>query len=149
MRFSAQSHLRRPADFARARQSGRRHFGGTFTLWVAPQATVLPTGSRIGVVASRAAVGNAVHRNRAKRRMREVFRAHQNLVPPGYDLVMVARSSLNRVDLTEVAQRFRQACETLFRIRSPAAGVGSITSTAPASSAAPPTPPPAASAPKP
>lgn len=137
MRLSAQSHLRRPADFARARQSGRRHFGGTFTLWVAPQPIVLPTGSRIGVVASRAAVGNAVHRNRAKRRMREVFRAHQTLVPPGYDLVMVARSSINRVDLTEVAQRFRQACETLFRVK------------APSPSAAPSSPPPVASAPPP
>lgn len=141
MRFSAQSHLRRPVDFARARQSGRRHFGGTFTLWAAPQPTVLPTGSRIGVVASRAAVGNAVQRNRAKRRMREVFRAHQTLVPPGFDLVMVARSSLNRVDLTEVSQRFRQACETLFRVKAPAS-----VQTAPG---APPPAPPSAAAPTP
>ncbi|HSI08608.1 MAG TPA: ribonuclease P protein component [Rariglobus sp.] len=73
-----------------------------------------PIPSRVGVVASRSAVGNAVQRARAKRRLREVFRAQQTLVPVGYDLLLVARSSLNRLEYREIEQRFVTACRKIF-----------------------------------
>ena len=38
--------------------------------------------ARRPLVASRAAVGEAVARNRARRRLRELFRRHQQEVPP-------------------------------------------------------------------
>lgn len=47
--------------------------------------------ARLGVVASRK-VGNAVARNRAKRLVREVFRRHPELFPPGIDVAMVIRA---------------------------------------------------------
>lgn len=114
MRFRAETHLRRPAEFSHVRQIGRRHFGGAFTLWVAPRPDASPPGPRIGFVASRSAVGNAVQRNRAKRRMREIFRHHQALVAPDHDLVMVARSSINRLDYAAIERKFVQACALLF-----------------------------------
>ena len=114
MRFRAENHLRRPAEFAHVRQTGRRHFGGAFTLLVAPRPDPAVAGPRVGVVASRAAVGNAVQRNRAKRRMRELFRHHQTAVPPAFDLVMIARSSINRLDYAQIEQRFVHACAVLF-----------------------------------
>jgi ribonuclease P protein component len=70
--------------------------------------------SRVGVVASRSAVGNAVQRARAKRRLREVFRHQQALVPTGYDLLLVARSALNRLEYREIEQRFVTACRKIF-----------------------------------
>lgn len=73
-----------------------------------------PIPSRVGVVASRSAVGNAVQRARAKRRLREVFRHQQALVPAGYDLLLVARSSLNRLEYREIEQRFVTACRKIF-----------------------------------
>ncbi|MCS6243887.1 MAG: ribonuclease P protein component [Opitutus sp.] len=76
--------------------------------------TCKPTPARLGVVASRSAVGNSPQRARAKRRLREVFRAHQELVPPGYDLLLVARSSLNRLEYCEVERRFVEACRKIF-----------------------------------
>lgn len=77
------------ADFLRAAQ-GRRQGTGGFLL----QARERGDGSdltRIGFTASKK-VGNAVMRNLAKRRMREL--AREILVPngrPGWDYVMVAR----------------------------------------------------------
>lgn len=118
MRFRAVQHLRRQSDFRAVREQGRRHDCGSFTLWwLRREATAGQTEapiSRLGVVASTAAVGAAVRRNRAKRRLREVFRAHQDLVPAGCDLLLVARASLNQLAYREVEQRFMAACHKLF-----------------------------------
>ena len=79
---------------------------------ILPEAKVAP--ARLGVVASRSAVGNAIQRARAKRRLREVFRAHQTRVPAGYDLLLVARGALNRLEYPEVERRFVEACRKIF-----------------------------------
>jgi ribonuclease P protein component len=142
MRFRAEQHLRRQLDFQHVRTHGRRSDCGAFMLWYCRQSTPEPSSpvppnvgepqvaitaaedsapkelkdipARIGVVASRSAVGNSPQRARAKRRLREVFRAHQKLVPPGYDLLLVARSSLNRLEYCEVERRFVEACRKIF-----------------------------------
>lgn len=138
MRFRAEQHLRRQLDFQHVRTHGRRHDCGAFMLWYARQAAPVPAPAsgpgavtpvsdgaasppsiekktaRLGVVASRSAVGNAVQRARAKRRLREVFRHHQQCVPAGYDLLLVARGSLNRLEYREIEQRFLDACRKVF-----------------------------------
>ncbi len=111
MRFRAGQHLRRNADFRAVREQGRRLDCGAFLLtWRVRPAGSPAAPARVGVVASRAAVGDAVHRNRAKRRLREIYRRHQTLVPPGFDLVLTARPALLRLEFPEVAQRFAHAC---------------------------------------
>jgi ribonuclease P protein component len=111
MHLRAGQRLRRNADFGSVRERGRRLDCGAFLLTWAPRPGSMPaTVSRVGVVASRASVGNAVHRNRAKRRLRTIFRKHQALVPPGLDLVLTARAALLRLDFAEVEQRFTAAC---------------------------------------
>jgi ribonuclease P protein component len=72
---------------------------------------------RVGVVASTAAVGNAVCRNRAKRRLRAIFRNHQDLVPNNVDLLLVARNSLNRLEYAELERRFVDTCRRLFALK--------------------------------
>lgn len=133
MRFRAEQHLRRQLDFQHVRTHGRRSDCGAFMLWYARQSPQAPSAqvttnspqaataaslkvlpARVGVVASRSAVGNAPQRARAKRRLREVFRAHQTSVPAGYDLLLVARSSLNRLEYCEVERRFAEACRKIF-----------------------------------
>lgn len=114
MRLRAGQHLRRNADFGAVREQGRRTDCGAFLLtWRQRPATEPATPARVGVVASRAAVGDAVHRNRAKRRLREIYRKHQQLVPPGLDLVLTARAALLRLEFSDVEQRFVQACRKL------------------------------------
>lgn len=116
MQFRAEQRLRRQPDFRHVRERGRRHDCGAFSLWVVRRASGSDAyaGPRVGVVASRVAVGDAVRRNRAKRRMRELFRRHQTLVPPGHDLLIVARSALNRLEYAEIERRFVDACRKLF-----------------------------------
>ncbi len=99
------------------REEGRRVDRGVFTLWWRrrePDGAVAPAPLvRVGVVASIAAVGSAVRRNAAKRRLRELFRRHQELVPPGTDLLLVARAALNRLDFREAEARFVDACRRI------------------------------------
>ncbi|HTQ29839.1 MAG TPA: ribonuclease P protein component [Opitutaceae bacterium] len=118
MRFRAEQRLRRQNDFRAVREQGRRHDCGGFTLWWRrrdpPAGAASPPAARLGVVASTAAVGPAVSRNRAKRRLREVFRTHQNLVPPDCDLLLVARTPLNRLAYRELEQKFMDACHKIF-----------------------------------
>lgn len=116
MRFRAEQHLRRQDDFRRVRAQGRRLDRGAFTLWWRQRensAATPPPAVRVGVVASIAAVGPAVRRNAAKRRLREIFRRHQDLVPAGTDLLLVARASLNRLEFTEVEAKFMEACRQM------------------------------------
>ena len=115
MRFRPEQHLRRPGDFRTVREQGRRIDCGAFTVWFFRRATpaAAPDLPRVGVVASIAAVGAAVQRNRAKRRLREVFRHHQGLVPAGSDLLLVARAAVNRLDYPALEQKFVDACRKL------------------------------------
>lgn len=113
MRFRPEQHLRRPGDFRTVREQGRRLDCGAFTVWFfrrEPAPAALP---RVGVVASIAQVGGAVQRNRAKRRLRAVFRSHQALVPAGSDLLLVARAAVNRLEYPALEQKFTDACRKL------------------------------------
>jgi ribonuclease P protein component len=56
---------------------------------------------RLGVAAGRA-VGGAVQRNRAKRRMKEAFRLNRGRLNGKYDIVLMARGRLNRASWDEV-----------------------------------------------
>lgn len=117
-RLRAAQRVRRNSDFSATREQGRRHDTGAFLLvWRArPDST---TPARVGVVASRKSVGPAVQRNRAKRRLREIFRRHQDLVPPGLDLLLTARPALLQLTYAEVEQRFCQACRRLAPVAPP------------------------------
>jgi len=77
---------------------------------VSPIPPPSPTLSRVCVVASTAAVGAAVQRNRAKRRLREVFRHHQHLVPAGCDVMLIARVATTRWPTAELEKKFTEAC---------------------------------------
>jgi ribonuclease P protein component len=121
MRFRREQHLRRQDDFRAVREQGRRIDCGAFTLWhrtrgadsPAADPTTKPADIRVGVVASTAAVGPAVERNRAKRRLRAVFRENQQLVPAGTDLLLIARHAVNRWDHRELNEKFIGACRRL------------------------------------
>ena len=70
MKFSAASRLRSRHEFTAVQERGRRVAARYVTLLGLPNAL---DRDRLGVVASRK-VGGAVVRNRAKRRLRELFR---------------------------------------------------------------------------
>jgi ribonuclease P protein component len=110
--------VRRRREFQRIQSEGRRvttpHF--LLLLWVSA-----PTGgelapARLGITASRR-VGGAVVRNRAKRLVREAFRATPELWFSGLSLVVVVRSALVDMRLGDVVAEW-QAAERAIRRRS-------------------------------
>jgi ribonuclease P protein component len=54
-------------------------------------------------------VGPSVQRSRAKRRLRELFRNQQTLLPRGCDLLLVARAAVNRWQFPELEKKFIEA----------------------------------------
>mgnify|MGYP001563300966 CR=1 FL=1 len=112
MRFRTEQHLRRPGDIRAVREQGRRIDCRVFTLWWKPRpdAPASTPAPRVCVIASTAAVGHAVLRNRAKRRLREVFRQRQATVPPGCDLLLIARAAATAVPMAELEKKFTDAC---------------------------------------
>lgn len=89
-RFPRTARLRRPLEF-KAVYNGRLSVAaGPLVIYGLRQAEPA-SGSRLGLSVSRR-VGNAVVRNRWKRRLRDVFRRLRPQLPAGLDLVVVVRS---------------------------------------------------------
>jgi ribonuclease P protein component len=80
-----------------------------FTIWWLERPIGLPV-RRACFVASTQAVGNAILRNRAKRRMREIFRRRQNLLPGSCDLLIVTRSQVNNWPFAQLDSAFADGC---------------------------------------
>lgn len=119
MRFRAEQHLRRQQEIRAVREQGRRIECRAFTVWwrmrEQPAEAKTPTEMRprVCVIASTNAVGFAVRRNRAKRRLREVFRSNQDRVPARCDLLLIARESALTWPLPELERKFVDACSQI------------------------------------
>ncbi|HMH64178.1 MAG TPA: ribonuclease P protein component [Rhizomicrobium sp.] len=87
-------HLKKRADFLRAARGIRRVEGAiTLETCATPEPEALPGRLRVGFTASKK-VGNAVIRNRAKRRLRAAARELLPLLGrEGHDYVLVARGT--------------------------------------------------------
>ena len=89
-----ETHLRASKDFQKVYRTGKRYEGTFLTAFVAPNSLA---HHRLGVTASRKAIGKAVDRNRAKRLLRETFRVtadRLNSLQKKYDWVLNARRTL-------------------------------------------------------
>ena len=80
--------LRKRAEFVKVQNKGKRHRGRSLLLMVYPNDS---DKSRIGLTVSRK-VGNAVVRNRVRRRLREAIRANPERFASGQDYVFIARA---------------------------------------------------------
>jgi ribonuclease P protein component len=115
MKFPPARRLTRASEIKAVREQGRRLECRAFTLWWRrrPAGLTPAPGPRVCVIASTAAVGHAVRRNRAKRRLREVFRHQQTAVPAGCDLLMIARHGTLIWPLPRLENTFAEACRQI------------------------------------
>ncbi len=68
--------------------------------------------SRLGITAG-TKLGHAVVRNRVRRRLREIYRIHENQFLPGYDIVAVARVRAVYARFDELERSFLKAAGNL------------------------------------
>ncbi len=100
--------LSRSEDFKRVRRTGRSYAHPLVVL--VAQASESSTHVRVGVAAGKT-TGTAVHRNRAKRLLREAMRPLLSSIASGWDLVLIARPGL----VTATLEETRSALLTLLR----------------------------------
>lgn len=68
--------------------------------------------NRFGITAS-TKLGHAVVRNRVRRRLREIYRIHEDQFLPGYDIVVVARTRAVYARFDEIERSFLKAARGL------------------------------------
>ncbi len=99
--------LRKRAEFLRVYESGTRFEGRFMTVFILPGKSGV---HRLGVTATKKAIGNAVTRNRAKRLLREAFRlsrAELDAIGTKFDWVLNARRSLMHTKLEKPLAEFK------------------------------------------
>ena len=112
-RLPASQRVKKRTEFARIQEQSRRVVTPHFVLLLAPHRGT-GEGPRLGITASRR-VGGAVVRNRAKRLVREAFRATRELWPTDLDLVVIVRGIDPHMKLSDVTKEWRAATRHIQR----------------------------------
>lgn len=95
--------------FRRLYAKGRSAASPTVALYVRPNQS---QRSRLGLTVG-SKVGNAVKRNRVRRRLREIYRTHEGEMKPGWDMVVVARTRAAFVPYAELRRDFLRLLDKL------------------------------------
>ena len=105
--FSRDDRLRKRREFEECYATGVRVTGRHIQVFLLAGR---PGGRpRLGISVPRR-VGNAVARNRVRRRLREIFRRNRAVLPPGgFDLAVNARPSASSAAFSELGEDYRSA----------------------------------------
>ena len=98
--------LRKSADFKKVKDTGKVYFHPLVKMAVCPNG--LPN-SRFAVVTSKL-VGNAVVRNRCRRRLRAILNQRKEQCKTGWDIVFIVRKRFVHSNASEI----QAAVESLF-----------------------------------
>jgi ribonuclease P protein component len=105
--LSPPERIRKKTDFSALYSRGRRYRGKYFSLIYVSNSLGF---TRVGVVAGKK-VGNAVVRNKAKRRMRELVRRNKTVFKVPVDIVIVAKQEMTDVSWRKLRDEFFYALE--------------------------------------
>ena len=105
--------LKKNHDFQRLYRRGTSAVGGSLVIYCRKNRL---RRNRVGLTAS-TKLGNAVKRNRARRRMRELYRLNADRLRPGWDLILVARTRTLFAPWAELNTTFFRLCKKLGLLR--------------------------------
>ena len=106
--------LKENYEFRRLYQKGASAVGGGMVVYCRKNRL---GRNRLGLTAS-VKLGHAVVRNRARRRLREVYRLNGAALKSGYDIILVARSRTLTASWEDLNRTFLRLCGKLDLLRS-------------------------------
>ena len=99
--------------FRRLYAKGKRAVTPHVALYARPNGS---RSSRLGLTVG-SKLGNAVVRNRVRRRLREIYRTNEQRFCPGYDIVVVARVRAVYARYSELERSFLKAARSAGLLR--------------------------------
>ena len=112
-------YLRDTAEFQHVYRNGKRYEGVFITAFVIENQQL---SHRLGVTASKKALGKAVQRNRAKRLLRETFRSNETLLREltrNYDWVLNAKAAVLSQKVNAPSEELREIIKKVGRLETP------------------------------
>ena len=103
------STLKKNSDFHRLYTRGRSSANPLIVVYCRKNGR---DANRIGYTVSKK-LGNAVVRNRIRRRLREIYRLNMHKLRKGFDIVVVARSKTVCARYSDIEEAFLKACVEL------------------------------------
>ena len=95
--------------FRRLYAKGRSAVAPTMVLYCRPNGSKC---SRLGLTTS-TKLGGAVVRNKVRRRLRAIYRCHEDELRPGYDIVIVARMQAVKRPYAQLEEQFLRLAQKL------------------------------------
>ncbi len=104
--LSPNNRIKKKSDFHRLQSGAGKIYSKHFLFVIGPSDT---GDSRIGLTVTRKIDPRSVHRNRLKRRLREVFRYTRPGITKPLDIIVVARQGAHTLTKAQIEQEFRTA----------------------------------------
>ena len=108
------SRLLKHADFQDVYQRGKKYFSGNVSLFYRDRGDA--GGPRVGFAVGRM-LGNAVERNRIKRRLRAAVQRHLGGVAAPLDIVVHPRKAVLTVEFSQLAGEVERSLSAIRRVK--------------------------------
>jgi ribonuclease P protein component len=123
--------LRKHADYQRVYRAGRKQFSPSMSYFFAlrgessAENAAAPSGPRVGLTAGKV-LGDAVERNRIKRRMRDIVRRRIAIVDADVDIVLHPRKSVLTAEFAKLESEVARIFATIQAMISKAGKPGAV-----------------------